>query len=506
MTRGSLDGPGSEGQGAVRSKPVRFLASTLALSLAAAAIYGPAVAQIRVPEIVIWNRIADIAARNLDQHAASRQFAQALADAGSGDPEMQQYLETSVEGLDRQIARDRALMEVAERIVAQESGSASDPKSGGGPVGEFLNDPKREAVSGPLKDYLERRQALSEDPKREMVSGPLRDWLAQQAARAARDATQRARIDRASDPEAGTAFNRVRVNGSLAALQSGRLMQEWTTIVVDSTGEVIIDDPRDAIEAKLADLGAELEQLRDDAAQAGEPEGQRDIRRRLAEIDREMKNAIEALSRLVSPTKIGDGEAAWAGRPSCKPRLPDTVSMGCSYWASNVPLTIPGGDPMIVEKVELEIVEADNGQPVAWSLGFWWRYQSDPAPPSQPRSVVGGDFELSGDGTLLMAPGRSSGVIDQGTFPLRLGIHHASAQAVDLLDQNHPMNLVFERDADDLRPARGRGETDYDATAYDPIPADADLGAGDSPSAPAPEDRGLGDEDLVPLADPDTLN
>jgi hypothetical protein len=474
-----------------------------------AAAVSPAAAQvhIRVPEIVIWNRIGDRAAKNLDRHTASRQFAQDLADAGDLDPEMQRYFEQSVKTLDGRIAEDRILLELAQDIVAQETGSASDPKaSSTGPVGEWLNDPKRDAVSGPLKDYLARQQALSADPKRDMVSGPLRDWLARQEAQGARDAAQRARLD-ASGNRDGRAFNRVRVNDSASALQSGRLLQEWTTIVVDSTGEVIVDDPRDMIEAKLTDLESELEQLRQDAAQETDPDVQRETRRRLAELDREMKNAIETLSRLVSSTKIaGSKKPEWRGKPVCKQQQTGVATMGCSYWASNMPVTIPGGDPMIVEKVELEIEEDDDGRPVAWHLSYWWRYESDPRRLIEPTLGVGGDLEPGGDGTLLMAPGKQSGSIDQSTFRLQIDMHNATATGVDLLERGHPLTLKFRRDPKDFLAVKGTPRPGaYDATAHDPIPDEASLRdrpqtatPPDPAEAPGPDD----DEFLVPLTTP----
>jgi hypothetical protein len=167
--------------------------------------------------------------------------------------------------------------------------------------------------------------------------------------------------------------------------------------------------------------------------------------------------------------------------------------LGCHYWATGMPAIIPGGDPILIEKVKLEITEDDDDddKPARWHLLFWWRYASDGQSRNDPTQGMSGDIEFVGGDGFLMVPGAETG-IEASTFPLILSMQSARALGVDLIE-NYPLNLAFERDPANF--------ANYDPAAPSTILSEEDY--------LVPLSRGAGSEDvasdedfLVPLEAP----
>lgn len=446
------------------------------LCAAASATYAVPAAYAAPPAVqtaddAVWREMGQIAARNLERHVASREATRAMLEGSDWDPEMKSFLTESLKQLDRQIARDQ--------------------------------------------EWIDAAAEAEPNPKADAVSGPLRDWLAAQDARAALDAGQAERLDGAPRADSALAYNRVKADGTAAAAADGRFLQRWTTVVVDSTGEVIVNDPRDQIEARLDDISNELDQLTQDARTETDPVRQRDIRDRLTVLDRDLRNAMRALSRMLESIEVSaTAEVPWTGEPICTPHRMNLAVMGCDYWGINMPLIIPGGDPIIIEKVKLEIAEEDlGGRPARWSLLIWSRYRSDRRPILGPTYSQAGEIAHLGGGAFVMNPGEFAD-IDAGAFPLTLTMHEARATGVDLIDR-FPLNIRFQRDASnfvELDPDNPRGaEQPPRDTAYDPLlPLEGrqeDSGWSDDDLVPLTGDEGevpaaaWSDDDLVPLAD-----
>jgi hypothetical protein len=403
---------------------MRSVLAALALGVAGVSAAPHAAAQ--TGELENWISIGDMAAASLDRHLSSRQFAQDLMDTGSFDPEMNEYFRHSIESMDRQVARDRELIRISNEAVAIETGSASDPKAN--------------AVNGPLQDWL------ANESKRTAGSGPINEWIAAHEARMARDSAQAARLDGSSNSATGRAFNEARAAQSWSAVQSSRVLQQFATIVVDSTGDVIVNDPRDAVEAKLIDIDAELEQLQEQAREENDIEAQKAIRSRIAALDRELRNTISALSRMVETIDAPAHKPVRRDPPVCSAPNQNTVSLGCEYWADGMPLVIPGGDPIIIDKIELDIADDRLGRPLSWRLDFYWHYRSDPGRSEEPATSANGDIEVDADGNLYLAPGSESAGVGASSFKLSIDRMTARAIGVDVLDGNHPLSLTLSRD------------------------------------------------------------
>lgn len=148
------------------------------------------------------------AAASIQRHVAARDFALRMAEAGGDDPMSQWF-------------RDAAAMH--QRMILEEQAGLTATVS---------EDPKAQAVSGPLQAYIAEQETLARDPKANAVSGPLQEYLARQA-----ELAERAETGAPDQP------------------------QRWTTVVVDSTGEVIVNDRTDVVEAHGADMARRFTDL-----------------------------------------------------------------------------------------------------------------------------------------------------------------------------------------------------------------------------------------------------
>ena len=197
----------SHGKGARRRRLARQAVTAL-LCLA------PAV--VAAQDMGLTADIRAAAAASIQRHVAARDFALRMAEAGGDDPMSQWF-------------RDAAAMH--QRMIHEEQAGLTTTVSEE-PSGTAQRDPKADAVSGPLQAYLAEQETLARDPKANAVSGPLQEYLARQAELAERAETG-------------------------APDQSPR----WTTVVVDSTGEVIVNDRTDVVEAHGADMARRLTEL-----------------------------------------------------------------------------------------------------------------------------------------------------------------------------------------------------------------------------------------------------
>lgn len=189
-----------------------FTAFALVAVLGLAPVASPATSQ-AVAESggSIGDWLGRAGAKGVTEHTAARDFASELAESGEFDPAMTEWLRQDAAYNERMIKFHEQLIEAA----ANERG---------------ITDPKATAPS----------QALQQ-------------WIAEQDARMRRDDRQAGHL--AGDTgEASKTFETIRTRNAMQAASEGQAMQRWTTVVIDSTGEVIVNDQADASQAQFEDL------------------------------------------------------------------------------------------------------------------------------------------------------------------------------------------------------------------------------------------------------------
>jgi len=238
--------------------PLRLMSAVTALVWLLA---GPAQASEGLSGFVGVKAMAE---RGLAGHEAARDFASTLAESGEFDADMTQWLRDNAAYNERQMALDQMLIEIANKELQSQ-------------------DPKATEPSQALTQYLAERQG----PKATEPSQALSQYLADQGARAQRDtaAAQRLAAQKA-DGRTVNAFNESRSRTSQAANINVQAVQKWTTIVIDSTGELILNDRDDVSEAKLEDLA-----------------------RQQAELDRQVRSILEHNVRELAPKDLGDRDS-----------------------------------------------------------------------------------------------------------------------------------------------------------------------------------------------------
>lgn len=151
------------------------------------------------------------AAQGVTTHSSARDFSRELADSGEFDAEMTEWLRRDSEYHQRMIEFNETMIEAA----AAERG---------------ITDPKASAPS----------QALEQ-------------WIGEQTARRERDAQQAQRLEGDGGP-AATQFQTIKLRNDIQAASEAQTIQRWTTVIVDSTGEVIVNDQADLDQIRFEEL------------------------------------------------------------------------------------------------------------------------------------------------------------------------------------------------------------------------------------------------------------
>ncbi|MBP6879242.1 MAG: hypothetical protein KBC34_14550 [Phenylobacterium sp.] len=344
-------------------------------------------------------------------------------------------------------ARHRSAAQFAKDMIATGELDAN--------LTQFFQDMQRNSEAWAKQDQAwvdaEARPVPPSDPKASAVSQPLQDWLARQEARAARDQEMSRKLDAAGQGgKAARAFSQAHAQGS-QNMASGA--GEWTTIIVDSTGEVIVNDARDVGEARLEDLSSSLEDLLGRLDEASDPETQAQIRRELVSLDRQLLEHLRDLAEMISSSKS-------EGRSICRPLVPNRPypALGCDYWATNTPITVPQGegDSIIIDHAELSVGESDGMGPRRWELTLWSRYESEPrlSRQSEPSRGVSGRLRRTGANSFeLVAPFTDeAGVQQSKAYPLDLTTEAAGLRGWDEIDAKSPLDFRFVRDAENYIP------------------------------------------------------
>jgi hypothetical protein len=364
---------------------------------------------------------------NIAHHAASRDFAQSMANQADLPDASRDYY--------RQVAErhQRLLVLNQQEVAALEAESAP-------------RDPKLDAVSGPLNDYLERMEAQARDPKANAVSGPLEEYLLRMEAQREMADTASEALDAADEGgRNGQRFGTTRLRNSEARISDG---QAFTRIIVNSTGETVVNDRVDVLEAKLEDLTGRQEELARSIARQSGLDAQRKLRRELVLLDREISGVMNELSRLLIRRAV-------RATAVCKLRTSKVMTTGCEFWAHGMPVVIPqgAGTPISLDHALLEIVE-EKGSLTGWRLNLWYRDSTEPMlrKSDQPVQGLEGDLRANPDGSYTMLYPHTDEQGDERLqeIPLQLDQWAASAAGIDFIDQKHPLRLRFERNPDNF--------------------------------------------------------
>lgn len=199
--------------------------------------------------------IKAMAERGVAQHTAMRDFSSSLAESGDFDAAMTEWFRDNAALHERHIALDQILVEAADRELA-----GQDPKA------------------------VEPSQALTQ-------------WLAEQDARAVRDANAAQRLEaQGADAKTRRAFNDVRGRSAAALARDAQAFQRWSTVVIDSTGEVIVNDRDDVSAARYEDLARQQAALERQARDMLEREVKSRIHGDLGDADGKLEAVINELA------------------------------------------------------------------------------------------------------------------------------------------------------------------------------------------------------------------
>lgn len=195
---------------------MRLNAILLAASLGGAAIAAstpifPAAAQSEPGGGSIGEWMGRSAAQGVTTHSNARDFSQSLADSGEFDAEMTEWLRRDAEYHQRMVEFNETMIEAA----AAERGIV--------------------------------------DPKATAPSQALQQWIGEQKARQQRDAQQAQRVEGDGSP-AATHFEMIKLRNDIQAASEAQIIQRWTTVVVDSTGEVLVNDRADLDQLQFEEL------------------------------------------------------------------------------------------------------------------------------------------------------------------------------------------------------------------------------------------------------------
>lgn len=228
----------------MRRATLTSCAIALVLGLAGA----PSLATAQGEPVHVW--LGETAARGIEQHTGLRDGVSALAESGAFDQAMTDWLRETAAYHDRQVLLN-------EQLAAAAAAAAADV-----------------------------------DPKATAPSQVLQQWLAEQDAQRTRDGQQAERLATGnSDPKGAATFTTVREQNSALAARQAATFQRWTTVVVDSTGEVIVNDRQDVQEARLQDLVRRQLEREAEARRLLDREIQERLAGELRTLDREFARA-----------------------------------------------------------------------------------------------------------------------------------------------------------------------------------------------------------------------
>lgn len=195
----------------MRMNTILLVASLGGAIVAASAPMFPAAAQSAPGGQSIGEWMGRSAAQGITTHSRARDFSQSLADSGEFDPAMTEWLRRDAEYHQRMVEFNETMVEAA----AAERG---------------IVDPKATAPS----------QALEQ-------------WISEQRSRQQRDAQQAQRLEGDSST-AATQFEMIKLRNDIQAASEAQTIRRWTTVVVDSTGEVIVNDRADIDQLQFEEL------------------------------------------------------------------------------------------------------------------------------------------------------------------------------------------------------------------------------------------------------------
>ncbi|NEX94961.1 hypothetical protein [Caulobacter sp. 17J65-9] len=260
------------------------------------------------------------------------------------------------------------------------------------------------------------------DPKATASSGPLQDYLRKQAQAEARA--------------------RAKAQGVGAGLKTVRAVDRWVQVVVDSTGEVIENDPVDVAHARLEDLERRQAELEARLQGKLDPAEVAAIVDQLLALEREVDRALSQIAgyvfRLRSPLRNVCFPPPVKGEP--------VAALNCRFWAKDVPIVVDGGAITVVwVRLDIDFRKRHDEASVA----YYWRYAGEPKP-TDPQSTLGGELRHGPDGALsLVIPWTDEDGDEQETlYPLTLTTKRVSGNFPPFTDGG-PFELTFLRDPDD---------------------------------------------------------
>ncbi|MNS28630.1 hypothetical protein D3C72_606130 [compost metagenome] len=379
--------------------------------------------------------------------AAAQDFnlAQALVDTGNySGAELDFWVIAARHHRDR--VEWRQIVERETRRMEAERAEAPAPQA------QRELDPKSQ-LNGPLKDYLEQEEAYRRaeeaaelDPKSQ-YNGPLEDELRRldgeiRAERLGLD--PKSQYNDPLEDELRRLDREIRARRQLVGgeTQVVQAVERWARVVVDSTGEVIENDPIDVAHARLEDLIRRQDEL--DAQMRGQPSADEfaAIIADLRSIDAELNIVLNQI-----------GGAVWRRRSThhntCFPGpVPDrpVAVFNCHYWAAGLPRVVDATQNIILDRVRLDVDEDEDDLPIGISIAYFWRYGDNP-PSDEPGSSVRGEVRHTPEGrlSLVFSELDENGNPRERSFPLTLTERSATLELPGF-DGYGPFAFPFARD------------------------------------------------------------